>query len=99
MIRSENRYPLFRIMLPHSSSMILMLMTRKGRRKPSPPPKPLITGVMPIALRSLSTLAAIKFRLTLFLQPNHGFGESFNGSGHGRPHDFLSDAFSEPARK
>ena len=33
--------------------------------------------------------AAIKFRLTLFLQPNHGFGESFNGFGQNRPHHFF----------
>ena len=47
--------------------------------------------------------AAIKFRLTLFLQPNHGFGESFHGSGTSRPHEFLGavalDAALEPARK
>jgi hypothetical protein len=29
-----------------------------------------------------------KLRLTLFLQPNHGFGESFRGAGGGRPQHF-----------
>jgi len=33
--------------------MILMLMTRKGRRKLSPPLNPFITGVMPIAASRL----------------------------------------------
>jgi hypothetical protein len=32
---------------------------------------------------------AVKLRLTLFLQPNHGFGESFHGSGGRHPHDFF----------
>jgi hypothetical protein len=31
----------------------------------------------------------IKLRLTLFLQPNHGFGESFCGSAPGRPQYFF----------
>jgi hypothetical protein len=31
----------------------------------------------------------IKLRLTLFLQPNHGFGESFCGSGSRRPHKYF----------
>lgn len=35
--------------------------------------------------RCTHTSAAVKFRLTLFLQPNHGFGESFNGLGRRRP--------------
>jgi len=29
-----------------------------------------------------------KFRLTLFLQPNHGFGESFHGTRRDPPHYF-----------
>jgi hypothetical protein len=40
---------------------------------------------------------AVKLRLTLFLQPNHGFGESFRGSGGRRPHDYSSHAALEPA--
>jgi hypothetical protein len=32
---------------------------------------------------------ALKLRLTLFLPPNHGFGESFSSPGPGRPHHFL----------
>jgi hypothetical protein len=39
---------------------------------------------------------AVKLRLTLFLQPNHRFGESFRGSGGRRPHD-CSHAALEPA--
>ena len=42
---------------------------------------------------------APKLRLTLFLQPNHGFGQSFHGPGRRRPHHSLSDAFAEPARQ
>jgi hypothetical protein len=34
---------------------------------------------------SRKCLKAIKVRLTLFLQPNPGFGESFCGSGTRRP--------------
>ena len=57
-------------------------MTRKGRRKRSPPSN---------RSRRFRTLSpqAIKLRLTLFLQPNHGFGESFRGSGRRRPQHFL----------
>ena len=37
----------------------------------------------------------VKCRLTLFLQPNHGFGESFCSPGPGRPH-ISSHAPLEP---
>jgi hypothetical protein len=37
-------------------------------------------------LESRKCLKAIKLRLTLFLPPNPGFGESFCGSGAGHPH-------------
>src|SRR6185369_9364249 len=57
---------------------------------------------MPIALRRLtfSYRWTIKLRLTLFLPPNQGFGESFCGQGRRRPHHFfISYALPEPARK
>src|SRR5215218_3696774 len=45
---------------------------------------------MPIALRRrYSILRTIKLRLTLFLPPNHGFGESFSGHGRRRPQHFF----------
>jgi hypothetical protein len=45
-----------------------------------------------------SSPKALNSRLTLFLQPNHGFGESFRGSGQGHPqHFFQSNAALEPA--
>src|SRR6202163_1260977 len=59
------------------------LTTRKGRRKASPPPN------LSRRFRTHSP-QAVKLRLTLFLQPNHGFGESFRGSGHRRPHKFFN---------
>ena len=69
---------------------IRMRRTRKGRRRLSPPLKPAIAGVMPIALRRpYSNPRTIKLRLTLFLPPNHGFGESFCGHGRRRPHHFF----------
>jgi hypothetical protein len=37
-------------------------------------------------------LKAIKRRLTLFLPPNHGFGESFCGSDQDSPHKFSAHA-------
>ena len=37
----------------------------------------------------LTCYGPLKLRLTLFLQPNHGFGESFRGSERGHPHHFL----------
>ena len=50
------------------------------------------TLATPTSIRRLCSTSrkALKLRLTLFLQPNHGFGESFNGSGHSRPHHFLA---------
>jgi hypothetical protein len=39
----------------------------------------------------------VKLRLTLFLQPNHGFGESFYSSGRSRPQYFLLHIALEPA--
>src|SRR6185503_10394348 len=57
---------------------------------------------MPIALRRLtfSYRWTIKLRLTLFLPPNQGFGESFSGHGRRRPHHFsISHTLPEPARK
>jgi hypothetical protein len=43
--------------------------------------------IFPNWLRTLSP-QAIKLRLTPFVQPNHGFGESFRGFGGGRPQHF-----------
>ena len=40
-------------------------------------------------------LKAIKRCLTLFLPPNHGFGESFHGSGRNRPHEFPDNVAAE----
>src|SRR6266849_10535976 len=42
---------------------------------------------------------AITLRLTLFLPPNHGFGESFRGSGQAARMNFQSNASLEPARR
>lgn len=50
-----------------------------------------LSKIKPAArLKSRKCLKAIKLRLTLFLQPNHGFGESFCGSSTGSA-DLLSD--------
>ena len=51
------------------------------------------TSPPPNVIRRIShsvALQAVKLRLTLFLQPNHGFGESFRGSGRSRPQHFLT---------
>src|SRR5258708_20110383 len=59
----------------------LSLTTRKGRRRPSPPPN------CAHRFRTFSP-KALNSRLTLFLQPNHGFADSFSGPYPSPPHDF-----------
>jgi hypothetical protein len=44
---------------------------------------------LPVSTSPENATGGVKFRLTLFLQPNHGFGESFYVPRPNGPHHFL----------